>query len=315
MKALCVLPLNESQKGVLQEALPQVEFIFKDAKEDPGPIMEEVEVCIGNAGLTYLKGAKRLRLLQLNTVGAGAYGQPGALPNGAALCNASGAFGVVVSEFMLAGLLAFSKNLHLYRDRQRQGVWQGIGEMKMISGSTVLVIGLGDIGCEFAKRVKTMGATVIGIRVPPTDKPDYVDELYGPEAVDELLPRADTIALTLPGIPQTRNTITKERFARMKESAVLLNTSRGSTVNQDDLLEAIQTHRIAGALIDVTEPEPLPADHPLWHQENVILTPHVAGAYSDWFYRMPLITENVMRLAIANISALLEEKSLKNVIS
>jgi phosphoglycerate dehydrogenase-like enzyme len=315
MKALCVLPLGDSQKKELMAAVPEVEFVFKDVKEDPGQVINDIEACIGNALLAHLKKATKLKLLQLNTVGTAAYGQPGALPGGAILCNASGAYGVVVSEFMLAGLLSLSKNLHLYRDRQSRGVWSGIGEMKMICDSTVLILGLGDIGCEFGKRVKAMGANVIGVRLPPVDKPDYVDELHGPEKIDALLPRSDVIALTLPGTPQTRDTITRERFALMKESAFLINTSRGTTINPDALLDAMQTKRIAGAFIDVTDPEPLPADHPLWQQENVILTPHVAGAYSDWFYRMPLITENVVKIAVENLKALLKGQPLKNVMN
>lgn len=314
MKLLCVLPLVDEQKKTLEAALPSAEIQYA-APGDPAPAgIGEIDIIIGNIKLDSLKAAKNLKLLQLNTVGTAAYGQPGNLPTGAALCNASGAYGVVVSEFMLAGLLGLYKNLPLYRDRQRRGIWKGIGEMRMVSGCTVLIVGLGDIGCEFAKRVKAMGAQVIGIRVPFGDKPDFVDELHLPDALDSLLPRADVVALCLPGTAENRFLVNAERFALMKPGAVLLNTARGNIVEPDALLDAVRSGRLGGALIDVTEPEPLPPEHPLWQQENVILTPHVAGAYSDWFYRMPLITENVLKLAIANTCALLSGKDLKNIV-
>ncbi len=314
MKILCVLPLVDEQKRLLEAALPSAEIQYA-APGDPAPSnIGDMEVIVGNIKLDTLRAAKNLKLLQLNTVGTAAYGQPGAMPEGALLCNASGAYGVVVSEFMLAGLLGLYKNLPLYRDRQREGVWKGIGEMRMVSGSTVLIVGLGDIGNEFAKRVKVMGAQVIGLRVPLGEKPEHVDEQYLPDALDTVLPRADVVALCLPGTAENRFLINAARLALMKPTAVLLNTARGNIVDQDALLDALRNNRLSGAFIDVTEPEPLPPEHPLWQQENVILTPHVAGAYSDWFYRMPLITENVLKLAVANIGAFLAGKELRNVV-
>ena len=119
------------------------------------------------------------------------------------LTNATGAYGLAISEHMLGMLLELFKKLHLYRDAQHLHQWKSLGRVRSIEGSTVLVLGMGDIGGEFARKVKALGATVIGVRRTDTRKPDYVDELYLTEELDRLLPRADVVAVALPGNGET----------------------------------------------------------------------------------------------------------------
>ncbi|MCD8498931.1 MAG: NAD(P)-binding domain-containing protein [Clostridiales bacterium] len=152
--------------------------------------------------------------------------------------------------------------------------------MTSITGSTTLVIGLGDIGSQFARRMQALGSTVLGIRrMPAAGKPDYVSSVHGLAELDDLLPLADVVALTLPETPQTVHLINRERLARMKPGAVLLNVGRGNAIETEALCDALVAGHLGGAGLDVTDPEPLPADHRLWSLPNAMITPHVSGFY------------------------------------
>jgi phosphoglycerate dehydrogenase-like enzyme len=178
---------------------------------------------------------------------------------------------------MLAATLQIIKKLHLYRDEQNRGRWQGRGQVRSILGSTVLVLGLGDIGAEYAWRMKALGAYIIGVRRTARAKPASVDEMYLADRLDEVLPRADVLALALPGVAETRGIIGRDRLAKMKEGAVIVNGGRGSALDTEALCDALESGHILGAALDVTDPEPLPEGHRLWKLEGAVITPHIAG--------------------------------------
>jgi phosphoglycerate dehydrogenase-like enzyme len=190
------------------------------------------------------------------------------------------------------------KKFHLYRDAQSQGRWQYRGPVRSIRGSTVLVLGLGDIGAEYAWRMKALGARVIGLRRTERPKPDCVDEVYLQDKLDELLPRADVVALALPGVRETRGIINRDRLGRMKEGAVIVNGGRGSAIDTEALCDALESGRLLGAALDVTDPEPLPPGHRLWKLEGAVITPHISGGLSmaeTGHYMQQLILENAAR--------------------
>ena len=136
-----------------------------------------------------------------------------------------------------------------------------------------------------------------------------MDELYTTEQLDEVLPRADVIVSFLPGTKETHHIYTKERFALMKKQAIFLNGGRGSAVDTDLLYEVLKNHQIMAAGIDVTDPEPLPAEHPLWKQDNVMITPHISGQY-----HLPETFERIVDIAAENLEAYLNGRSLRNVV-
>ena len=171
------------------------------------------------------------------------------------------------------------------------------------------VLGLGDIGGEFAKRAKALGARVIGVRRKGTDKPDYVDELILTEKLDEYLPTADCVAITLPGTKETKGMFGAERLSKMKDGAVLLNVGRGMIVDSDALYDALESGKLSGAAVDVTDPEPLPAKHPLWQQENAVITPHVSGGF-----HLPETHDRIIRIMAENLSAFRKGEPLRNVV-
>jgi phosphoglycerate dehydrogenase-like enzyme len=225
------------------------------------------------------------------------------------LSCASGGYGHGVSEHMVAVTLQIVKKLHLYRDGQNKGRWQGLGEVKSILGSTVLVVGLGDIGSEYAWRMKALGAYVIGLRRTSQPKADYVDEVYLTDQLDDLLPRADIVTLILPGIRETEGIINRDRLAKMKKGAVIVNAGRGSAIDTEALCDALESGQIAGAGLDVTAPEPLPEGHRLWKLEGAVITPHIAGGRN-----MPETGEHIMKLNLENAARFVRGEQLRSLV-
>lgn len=149
--------------------------------------------------------------------------------------------------------------------------------MTVISGKTMLVVGLGGIGGEVAKRAHALGMRVIATRATRQQKPDYVDHVGTSDELATLIGQADVVVNALPLTAETRGIFNAAMFARMKRSAYFINIGRGASVVTKDLTAALQNRTIAGAGLDVVDPEPLPKDDPLWRQPNLILTPHVSG--------------------------------------
>jgi phosphoglycerate dehydrogenase-like enzyme len=155
---------------------------------------------------------------------------------------------------------------------------------------------VGGIGAETARLCAAFGMRVVGTDARLTERPEGLAELHQPSELDELLPSADFVILTVPHTPETEGFMNTERFGRMKPSAFFINIGRGMTTRLKDLVEALQAGRIAGAALDVFEEEPLPADHPLWDAPNVLITPHTAGfgPYLD-DRRLEIIVDNAKR--------------------
>lgn len=310
MKTVLVqLPLNETQKEKLLAAGEGCAFVFAE----PGSVTDEqiaqAQILIGNLPPHRLAAAEKLELLQLNSAGAAEYTERGVLREGVLLTNATGAYGRSVAEHAFAVTLMLLKKLHQYRDNQRSVSWKDMGGVGSINGATVAVIGLGDIGLCYARMAKALGATVIGVKRRPGTCPESVDELYGTAALTEVLSRADVVFSILPGTRDTAYFYGPEHFRAMKNSAVFLNCGRGNAVASGVLYDALTQGEIAAASIDVTDPEPLPADSPLWGLENLLITPHVSGGY-----HMPVTLETIVDIAAYNLRAYLNGGELQNIV-
>ncbi len=304
-----LIRITEEHKLMLQEKAPGAIFTYTSEDKLTRQQVEEASVIIGNPPPEMLKYSKSLELLQLFSAGVGEYGKAGVLPAGTILTNASGAYGLAISEYMLGVLLELFKKLHLYRDNQNESKWAYEGRVRSVYNSTALVIGLGDIGGEFAKRLKALGAYTMGIRRTVAQKPDYLDEIYSMEKLPELLPRADIVALSLPETSLTQKIINSETIELMKKDAVLINVGRGTAVDTEALCDALERGRLLGAAMDVTDPEPLPPDHRLWKIKNAVVTPHVSGGFS-----LDETRNRMVSIAANNLQALYEGTGLKNVI-
>lgn len=321
-RALVTIPTGERHRNLLQQAAPGWEFRFRGtdtlvcAPQEalPGqPVTQEdvdwAQVILGNVPAAMLHGSPALEWLQTNSAGVEAYIQPGVLAGDTLLTNATGAYGLAIAEHMLGMLLELFKKLELYRDAQKSGAWQSQGAVKAVYGSTVLVLGMGDIGGEFAARCKALGAKVIGVRRSPRPCPEYADEVHLLEDLDSLLPQADVVAVTLPGTDATRGLMSRERLAKMKEGAVLLNVGRGFIVDTEALCDALERGHLSGAGVDVTDPEPLPPTHRLWNIPTAVVTPHISG-----FYHLRETHERIVGIFLENLRHFQAGEPLRNLV-
>lgn len=307
MTVTVLIPVEERHKKILENAAPEYRFCYRTPETVIQEELDQSDILIGNPPASLLHGSPRLKWLQCNSAGTEPFLQPGVLHPDTLLTNATGAYGLAISEHMLGMLLELFKKLHLYRDAQHLHQWKSLGRVRSIEGSTVLVLGMGDIGGEFARKVKALGATVIGVRRTDTRKPEYVDELYLTEELDRLLPRADVVAVALPGNGETAGMLNCKRIESMKEGAVLLNVGRGVIVDTEALCDALESGHLGGAGLDVTDPEPLPENHRLWNFPNAVITPHISG-----FYHLPETLERIVRISAENLEAYRSGKPLRN---
>ncbi|MBP3735721.1 MAG: D-2-hydroxyacid dehydrogenase [Lachnospiraceae bacterium] len=293
-KILVVLPMKEEQEEFLRKQVEDCEaaytFTFTDSARVTEEEIREANIILGSLEPpARLKGAENVEWVQVHYAGADAYAAPGILQKETLLTNAVGGYGLTVSEHMLMQTFEMIRRMREYHINQSNRLWKHQGEIASVEGSTILVLGMGDIGGAYARKVKALGAYVIGIRKTNREKPEYVDEQYTLEELDKVIGRADIIAMVLPETPDTIHLMNRERLFLVKPGAFLLNAGRGSAVDLKALQEALDAGRICRAAIDVTEPEPLPEDHPLWDDPNVIITPHCAGGID--------LPETVVRIA------------------
>ena len=310
MNILITLPLDEKGRQRFADAAPGHSLHFA-RRTDPAPAgLEEMEVILGNlADPAQLRRCKNLRWLQLDSAGTDRYCAPGLLPEDALLTNATGAYGAGIAEWLLAALLALWRRLPEYAGFQRAAQWHQLGAARSFAGSTILVVGFGDLGKNFARRASLLGARVLAVRRRPGDKPDWMEDVGGQEKLEEWLPKADAVVLCLPGNADTRHMLSAGRIALLKKEAVVLNVGRGSAVDTDALCSALYEGRLGGAALDVTDPEPLPPEHPLWHAPNTIITPHISGRLVQ-----PENLDRVTAICEENLRRFLAGQPLKNLV-
>lgn len=238
--------------------------------------LEQCEILFGNT--SQWNRMPNLKWVHAQTAGVDVYINSGnSLPQDVLLTSSTGAYGISIGEHMLGVTLMLLRNLHGYVVQQQQNIWRGLPPATNLHGRNVLVIGMGDIGGRYAFLCNAMGATVNGVvRSARSTKPSYVNELQTMESLDKLLPPADIIALALPGTGDTHGVLSQERLALSKQGALIVNVGRGTAIDQNALIEYLQNGHIGGAALDVTNPEPLPQDSPLWQMDNVIITPHTS---------------------------------------
>lgn len=310
MKTIVVtVPVRSEHIEKLEDAAPGCRFLFLSEEEAAKEKLEDAEIIFGNVAPETVRQCRSLKLLQLNSAGAVPYTKEGVLPEGAVLACATGAYGLALAEHMLGMLLAMKKKLYLYRENQKNHLWQDEGSVTGIYGTRTLIVGYGNIGREFAKRMKAMGSFIVGIRRSEGGEDEFADELYTMSELDEQLPLADIVFLSLPGTPETDGLMGERRLGAMKPGAYLMNVGRGGAVDSDALCRIMARGHLAGAALDVTDPEPLPPEHPLWEAENVVITPHISGEF-----HMKETLDRIVEIGADNIRRFLSGKPLNNVV-
>lgn len=256
--------------------------------------IRDAEFLVPVAGDERLPGVLRkmpaLRVMQ--TLSAGVERLLALVPDGVTLCDARGTRDVPVSEWVLAAVLASIKSLGELRDRQREHRWDW-GFSGELAGSTAMILGYGAIGAAVEARLAPFGVDLI--RVARRGRAG----VHPAEALRSLLPRADIVVVLLPLTPATEGLLDAELLALLRPGALLVNAARGAIVDTEALLALLHAGRLRAAL-DVTDPEPLPADHPLWDAPGVLITPHFAGDTSAAERRaFALVGEQVRRYVSA----------------
>jgi phosphoglycerate dehydrogenase-like enzyme len=291
----------------LQKAAGDVELVF----DRSGSFVPAPELLIGTDGVIgfctppMLKNADA-RLLWVHNYSVGMEYCKGASDTqleDIVFTNNKRLSGPAIAEHTIAMLMALTHNLPAYQRAQGEGKWQrelsaGVtfGELK---GKTLLVVGLGGIGTEIAWRAHGLGMRVIAIRRSSHEGPDYVDYVGLTDELHSMAATADVIANALPLTPETTGVFDKAFFDAVKPGAIFLSVGRGKNTITGDLIAALESGKLFGAGLDVTDPEPLPAGNPLWHLPNVIITPHVSATGADANRRQTVIAVENLRRYVA----------------
>lgn len=295
-------PVNDDMRSWAERLVKDVPGLDVAVLEDDSAVREvlaDVDAAYGWVSPTMLPLAQSLRWLQNPFAGPfPGYYYRELVDHLVVVTNPRGIYSDHIAHHILMLMLALSRGLPYYLDAQRAGRWDPRARKHgyvNIVGSIVLINGVGGIGAETARLCAALGATVVG--VDPRPEHDCPAAIHPPSELDELLPQADFVVTTAPHTPETEFMWNAERFRRMKPTAYFVNIGRGMTARLEDLTTALAAGEIAGAGLDVFETEPLPADHPLWLMENVLITPHVAVAEAADIpeRRYALLADNAQR--------------------
>lgn len=271
---------------------------------------------IGKITPSLLLSSTRLRWIQAPTAALEHYMFPELVTHPAVLTNMRGIHADPIADQVMGYVLSFARNLHLYVRYQSEHRWSPVGGEDArvtddtgqatvtamdratftLQSATLGVVGLGSIGRAVARRAVAFGLRIVAVDLRTDDVPSFVSHVWGVGELDRLLEVADFVVIAAPQTPETVHLFDRTRLRKMKEGAFLINVGRGAIVVLDDLVDALRKHVLAGVALDVFETEPLPASHPLWTFENVIITPHVAGyAASVADRHLAIILENIRR--------------------
>lgn len=280
---LHVLPKErEAQESFLQEHLPNAEVVLNWA-------LTEEQVA----------QAKALKWIQVPSAGVNRLLEAKSLVDSDIIVtNSAGVMAPPLSDQIMGYIISFSRCLPQQWDAQKRGEWLNSNKLHLIelAGQTVSIIGYGKIGEELARRAKAFGMRVIATKTHPEGEYPNVDAMYHASELDKVLAESDYVVIAAPLTPQTAGLIGREQLEKMKPTAYLINIARGALVREQELIEVLREHKIAGAALDVFEKEPLPSDSPLWGLDNVILTPHSSGNFSGYLPRViQLFGENLRR--------------------
>ena len=214
-----------------------------------------------------------LKYIQLTSAGFDRVDMEYVKGRGIAIYNARGVYSVPMAEFAVCGVLDIYKQSRFFAENQKNHVWEKHRGLMELSGKTVCVIGSGNIGTECAKRFKAFDTTVYAVDIIKPEN-DIYDKYFHIDDITAAVSESDIVILTLPLTEQTRGMFDRQMLSRVKSGAILVNIARGALVNQADLINALQSKQLLGAILDVFDEEPLSSDNPLWDMENVIITPH-----------------------------------------
>lgn len=286
----------------IQELLPGAEVVVVDSEAAAIANARGADAIIGWCSERVISAAADAKWAQIYSAGAERCVSTERIANGSVvLTNMQKMSSPVIAEHVIAMTLSLARNLPQFARTMPSGKWRRSSDatagMQSIAGKTMLVVGLGGIGTEVARRAAALDMRVIGTRRSSREGPEFVDYVGLSNELLDLAAEADFVVVTLPLTAETTGLLDRTFFDATKPGAYLINVGRGRIVVTEALVAALESGQIAGAGLDVTDPEPLPADHALWQMDNVIITPHVSARGSNRVRHVMLLKENLRRFA------------------
>ncbi|MDE2998124.1 MAG: D-2-hydroxyacid dehydrogenase [Gemmatimonadota bacterium] len=279
MKIVLCPPVSDALCEQVRQTAPGAEVVTASMDDAP-EVVGDADVIFGMYTEEIIRAAVKVRWIQTTSAGMDMLMEiPGVREGRFRLSNASGLHALQVAEHAWALTAALFRGLHVAIRNQLAREWKG-APIRDLYGATAGIVGFGGIGRRYAWLARGFDMRILAVDVQQSERPDFVDALWGTERLEELLSESDVVFIACPYTPQTERLIDARAFRIMKNSAFLVNTARGPIVDEAALVDALGSAEIAGAGLDVFETEPLPADSPLWEMENVIITTHSAGASS-----------------------------------
>lgn len=299
LQILIQFDATDEHREQILAAAPEAELLCVGREPEEDALLEaarRADIWLGH-GLTkeLLPHARRLKWVQTTSAGVDSHLFPELIASDVRMTNASGMHAETISDHVFMLMLALGRGLPEMQRSQRERVWKRPAGVRELAGQVLAVIGLGGIGREVARRGKDWGMRVAGTRRAGSPLP-FVDHLYKPSETVTALAEADFAVVACALTDETRGLIGKAELAALGSDGYIINIARGAVIDQDAMIAALRDGVIAGAGLDVFDPEPLPEDSPLWDFPNVIITPHLAGSQSNYMGRaLNIFCENLQR--------------------
>jgi phosphoglycerate dehydrogenase-like enzyme len=316
MSKLVIFPAVDAARltRIRETAEPRMSVINAESLDQALQEIVDADAFFGKITPPLLDAAKNLVWIQTATASLEHYLFPELVDHPCQLTNMRGLFSDVIADQVMGYILCFARNLHVYLQHQRDARWEPVGgeaeRSDFVFGNGVVnsidrchrhladcsigVVGVGAIGSEILRRASAFGMRLMGVDVDSRSVPGVLPDVWDLEQLPRLLAESDFVVIAAPHTPLTYKMFSRPQFEQMRRSGILINIGRGAIVDLADLTTALKDQIIGGAALDVFEIEPLPADHPLWRLQNVILTPHIAAA-------SPRIAERHLETLLENI--------------
>lgn len=292
-------------KNLLEKARQDQNFLICKNRDQIEKNIEKADIIFSGSSfpVDILPKAKNLKWIQSMSAGVENFTRSKLIPQDVVLTKPKGIFGQLMAEYVMTYIFAVIQNTRTIFENQKKKSWQPLlGDS--IRKKTIGIMGLGSVGSHIAYQLHLSGAEVIGLDEQERTLP-YVTREYKGKEMNEFLEMSDFVVLTLPLTDSTEGMMGLDQFKSMKDSAYLINISRGPLVQEDALIKALQKGLIAGAVLDVFEEEPLPEDHPFWTLKNIIITPHISG---------PSLPEDLVQIFLENLRRWEEGRHLAGVV-
>ncbi|MFF2754876.1 D-2-hydroxyacid dehydrogenase [Psychrobacillus sp. NPDC058041] len=294
MKILFSFLPKPDQQANLIAGFPNAEFIFQKPFDEEILKSADIFVTYGeDLSASHIESAHQLKWIMVASAGLEKMPMKEIANRNIIVTNVRGIHKTPMAESILAHILSIKKSLPIIAENQRNGEWSKKVNSSELFGATALILGPGAIGGEVGRILQAFGVYTIGCN-RSGDLANHMNEMISFSQLKEVLPTADIVLSILPSTTETRHLFTYEHFHCMKRTAIFMNFGRGDVLKEEELLRALQDNRIAYAVLDVFENEPLPKGHPFWEMNNVIVSPHVSSHSSQYVVRaLEIFTKNL----------------------